>query len=363
MRILHVIDTLDFGGAEKVLVALANGFAEQHQITICCLTRLGELARELDPRVQKFSMGRKAGNDYLLPWRLAWHIHKMRYDVVHTHNWSVFLEGGLAAALAGVPILVHTAHGSYQPAGRGRLDRAKRGLRHWLERRLAKRFAAIAAVSDSIRDAIPMVVGIDTHRLTTVHNGISPGTQIPASKSGLTFVAVGRFDPIKNHDMMLHAFEKVVRQFPDARLMLVGDGPQRSAIESLVDELGLRNCVELTGFRSDVIDLLAKADIFLLSSRYEGISIALLEAMRAGLPAVATQVGGVPETVLPQRTGLLVASEDIEGFASAMGALAGSPELRRRLGTAAQDFQRQEFSLSAMLGRYGALYCATNRKT
>jgi glycosyltransferase involved in cell wall biosynthesis len=362
MRILHVIDTLDVGGAEKVLIALANGFAAQHEVAICCVTRIGGLARELDSRVQAFSLGRGPGNDYLLPWRLARHIRRTGYDVVHTHNWSVFLEGGIAGVLARVPVLIHTVHGSYQALEAGPMQRLKRSLRHWLERRVARRFRHVVAVSDSIREQIPAVVGIEPERLTTVHNGVTNGAACTqAAARGLTFITVGRFDAIKNHELMIQAFAKVAAQFPTAKLMLVGDGPHRAPLEALVDTLGLESKVELTGFRSDVAHLLTQADVFLMSSRYEGVSIALLEAMRAGLPAVATRVGGIPETVIPDQTGLLVASEDTEGFAAAMSALAASPELRRQFGTAAREFQRREFSSSAMLERYGALYGSTHR--
>lgn len=361
MRILHVIDTLDVGGAEKVLIALANGFAVQHQVAICCLTRIGGLARELDSRVQAFCMDRGQGNDYLLPWRLARHIRRGGYDVVHTHNWSVFLEGGIAGVLARVPVLIHTVHGSYQALGTGPIHRVKRSLRHSLERLVARRFRHVVAVSDSIREQIPAVVGIEPERLTTVHNGVANGNACAAAAGrALTFITVGRFDPVKNHELMIQAFAKVVAQFPSAKLMLVGDGPQRASLEALIDKLGLESEVELTGFRSDVAQLLAQADVFLMSSRYEGVSIALLEAMRAGLPTVATRVGGIPETVIPERTGLLVASEDTDAFAAAMVSLASSPELRRQFGAAAREFQRREFSSSAMLERYGALYAPTH---
>jgi glycosyltransferase involved in cell wall biosynthesis len=219
------------------------------------------------------------------------------------------------------------------------------------------RFRRVAAVSDAIREYIPATVGIAAQRLCTVHNGVGgEAISAPRNLDALTFITVGRLDAIKNHAMMVRAFARVAAVQPRARLMLVGDGPQRAALEALVDELGVRAQVELPGFRTDVSELLARADVFLMSSHYEGISIALLEAMRAGLPAVATRVGGIPETVLPQRTGLLVESGDTEAFADAMTTLAASPELRRKLGNAAKEFQHQEFSLDVMLARYGALY-------
>jgi glycosyltransferase involved in cell wall biosynthesis len=215
----------------------------------------------------------------------------------------------------------------------------------------------VVAVSDSIRKYIPQTVGIDRERVCTVHNGIEGmATPLAANAGPTRFIAVGRLDAIKKHALMIHAFAGVVARGVRARLTIVGDGPQRGAIEALVDALGLRGQIELTGFRTDVSELLAQADVFVLSSHYEGISIALLEAMRAGLPAVATRVGGVPETVVSAQTGLLVDDADEAAFAQAMERLAASPTLRREMGLAAQALQQREFSLDTMLERYDALY-------
>ncbi|MFZ2649945.1 MAG: glycosyltransferase [Burkholderiaceae bacterium] len=359
MRILHVIDTLEFGGAEKVLVALANGFASQHEVSICCISRSGPLASELDPRIKVICMGRGAGNDYLLPWRLARHISQARYDVVHTHNWGVFLEGGIASWLARTPVAIHTVHGPYAPHGPGWVQSLKRLLRHSLERLVARGFRRVVAVSDSIRDYIPKTVGIRAGKLSTVRNGIvGAAVSAPRTPDTLSFITVGRLDAIKNHEMMIDAFARVAKALPQAHLTIVGDGPRRQAIDSRIEQLGLRSRVAMLGFRTDVAELLARADVFLLSSRYEGISIALLEAMRAGLPTVATNVGGVPETVLAQRTGMLVEPGDTEAFAQAMRTLATAPDRRRAFGAAAQALQQQEFSLGAMLARYSALYAS-----
>jgi glycosyltransferase involved in cell wall biosynthesis len=357
VRILHVIDSLEFGGAEKVLVALANGFARQHEVSVCCVSRIGDLVRELDPRIEVCCMNRPEGNDYLLPWRLARRMQRQRYDVVHTHNWGVFLEGGIAGWLARTPVAIHTVHGPYAPRGPGAVQWAKRVFRHTVERLIALRFRRVVAVSDSIRKYIPQTVGIDRERVCTVHNGIEGmATPLAANAGPTRFIAVGRLDAIKNHAMMIHAFAGVVARGVRARLTIVGDGPQRGAIEALVDALGLRGQIELTGFRTDVSELLAQADVFVLSSHYEGISIALLEAMRAGLTAVATRVGGVPETVVSAQTGLLVDDADEAAFAQAMERLAASPTLRREMGLAAQALQQREFSLDTMLERYDALY-------
>lgn len=360
MRILHVIDTLDFGGAEKVMVALANGFSAEHEVCVCCISHAGELARELDSSIDLVCMNRPDGNDYLLPFRLAGYMRRKRFDIVHTHNWGVFLEGGIAALIAQIPVAIHTVHGPYQPSDTGWIQRAKRKLRHAVERLVAQGFRRVVAVSDSVRNYIPTTVGIGPDRVCTVHNGIAGGALpiVRRSSGPVAFITVGRLDAIKNHEMMLRAFARVLNALPGCVLTIVGDGPERPAIEALIEEMGLSSDVRMLGFRTDIAELLVAADVFLMSSRYEGISIAVLEAMRATLPVVATHVGGIPETVLSDRTGLLVASEDIDAFATAMLVLARSPDLRHEYGASARNLQLKEFSLEAMLSRYADLYAS-----
>jgi glycosyltransferase involved in cell wall biosynthesis len=360
MRILQIVDTLDFGGAEKVLVALANGLASDHEVSVCCISHSGALASELDTRVEVFAMGRGLGNDYGIPRRLADVMQRRGIEVVHTHNWGVFLEGGVAAALARIPVAVHTVHGPYQACAAGWLARLKRRMRHAAERRMAHRFRRIVAVSDSVAKYIPELIGIEASRVCTIHNGISEGAPRALKHSGesdsLTFVTVGRLDAIKNQAMMIRAFARVSRSLQRSRLVIVGDGPERSALERLVTDLDMADKVTFTGFRSDVDAALRDADVFLMSSRYEGISIAMLEAMRSGLPIVATAVGGVPEMVADERTGLLVPSEDEQAFTAAMCRVAGDARMRREMGESARTLQACEFSLPAMLSRYQSIY-------
>jgi len=155
---------------------------------------------------------------------------------------------------------------------------------------------------------------------------------------------------------MIRAFARVAATRPDARLQLVGDGPDRPALEALAASLGVASRVEFLGFRNDVAELLAAADVFLMSSHYEGVSIAILEAMRAGLPVVGTQVGGIPETVLQGESGLLVPDGDEAAFADAMLTLLQDASRRATLGRAATQRQRDAFSLESAAQRYLQIY-------
>lgn len=362
MRILHVIESLEFGGAEKIVVSLTNGMVDMHDVAICCLKRIGVLGGELDPRIQIFCFDKSEGNDYLLPLRLAALIRKNRFEVVHTHNWGAFLEGGLGGWLGGARVLLHTVHGPYTDYAPSLRSRLKIALRHFLERRLAQRFHRIVAVSDAIRDYIEKSIDIPPVRLLTVHNGIpviEDVKPVRSDRSTITFMTVGRLVPVKNHLMLLSAFDEIAQMRPQIRLVIVGDGPERGAIERFIQHQGLEEQIVLTGFRSDIPVILRDADIFMLTSRYEGISVALLEAMRTGLPVIATAVGGIPETVLNGKTGLLVELDDVAGLVRAMLTLVDSKIQREQMGNQSYDYFTREFSLATLLSRYQELYTKT----
>lgn len=365
MRILHLIESLEFGGAEKVVVTLANATSGAHEVAVCCVRRRGELARQLAPAVRVQYLDRPDGNDLSLPGRLAAVFRELACDVVHSHNWSLFIEAALAGRRAGVPVLVHTIHGPYIDYASTPVAALKRGLRHFLERRLAARFRTIAAVSEAAARYAVEQIGLPASRVVTVHNGIPDHVVEPSDRGAaagpVTFVTTGRLAPVKNHELLLRAFARVLREAPGSRLLVVGDGPQRAELEALQRELGLGDAVSLAGFRTDVAQLLASADVFVLSSHYEGISMALLEAMQGGLPAVATRVGGVPETVLDAESGLLVEPGDEPGLAAAMLRLTREPALRLAMGRRGRELQAREFSLGAMTQRYLRLYGAPER--
>lgn len=360
MHVLHVIETLEFGGAEKVVVDLANRQAQDGEVGICCLKKLGELRDQLDPRIAVTSLGKREGNDIRVPRQVAALARESGARVVHAHGWGTFLEAAAASFFAPRLSYVHTVHGAHLAYPPGLASRVKVAVRHFLERRLASRYRAIVAVSEVARQSVEREIGLTGARLVTVHNGIAcPEDMAPPMAGGgtpLTLITVGRLAAVKNQGLMLQALAELRRSGIVARLVLVGDGPERDALARQAAELGLAGDVVFAGFRKDVEQLLADADVFLLSSRYEGISIALLEAMRAGLPVVATAVGGVPETVEDGQTGLLTPNEDAPAFAAAVRQLALDAPLRRRLGAGGYARLRQHFSLENTARRYAELY-------
>jgi len=182
---------------------------------------------------------------------------------------------------------------------------------------------------------------------------VSPAAARPADPAvPQTVLTVARLDPQKG----LHDLVAAAALVPEARVMVVGEGPERRALETRIAHLGLGDRVHLLGFRSDVPDLLAGSDLFVLPSLFEGLPLSILEAMAAGKPVVATAIGGNDEAVVDGATGLLVPPGDPRALADAIRALLRDPERRRRLGEAGRRRAEAEFSAPAMVRRVAAVY-------
>ncbi len=359
MRVVQVTESLEIGGAERVVVVLANALARRHEVSIVCTKRTGALAQGLDPRVRVDCLGQGEGNDPRLIGRLYRYFRARRAEVVHTHDWGVFLDTMIAAKLARVRTRVHTVHGAYMAYPPGTWSARKKALRHWLERRVAPR-GTIACVSDALRAHVTEEVGIAGDAMVTIPNGIAVGAPPPRApdSAAVRFITVGRLAPVKNVALLLDAFVQLVAAHPDVSLCIVGDGPERAALEQQAARLGITARVEFAGFRSDTDALLAAADAFVLASISEGIPMAVLEAMRAGLPVVATRVGGIPATVADGSTGILVESRDVAGLARALARIVTERRAAQAMGRAGFERVAALFSMDAMVSGYERLYGA-----
>ena len=359
MHVCHVVLSLEPGGLENGVVNVANGLdPRQFRSSVCCLRRSGEFAGRLRPGVPVSVMGLRPGNDPMLPLRLAKLLRKTRVDIVHTRNAEPFFYGYLAARLARIPVVVHSEHGIEH----GRTF-AERPLRAKLQRVLLRGVDAAFAVSAQLRADLIRELGIDGGRMEVLYNGVdigsfrppaSPLSRADASGARLRIGSVGRLVPVKNYALLLQAFARLPADA--CQLTLIGDGPERGALEQLSGELGIRDRVEFAGHRDDVPELLRTLDIFVLPSLREGMSNTLLEAMATGVPAVASDVGGNGEIIESERSGLLFASGDATAAAAQLLRLIRGAELRHAVGSAGAARVRGTFSIEAMLGRYEALY-------
>jgi glycosyltransferase involved in cell wall biosynthesis len=349
VRVVHLLLTMDVGGLERVAVDLARkSDPDRFDCRIVCLRDPGDfapVARELGVRVE--ALGAHGWVDGLC--RLTRRLWQIRPHVLHTHNPGAHRVGVPARLLARVPVLVHTKHGRNYP------DNPRAVA---MNRRLARFSDAIVAVShDAARVAVE-IEHIPVTKVRVIHNGIEPGEPLsPRAWDSWQprAITVARLDPVKDQPTMLRAIRRVVDVCPDFRLDIVGDGPDRSMLERLTRDLALEANVSFHGYRRDVGTLLRRPQIFLLSSISEGIALTLLEAMAAGLPVVATDVGGNREVVEPKVTGLLVPPRRPDELAEAVLALR-DPLAARALGAAGRVRLEHMFDLRRTIDQYSQLY-------
>ncbi len=273
-------------------------------------------------------------------------VRRVKPDLVHTHSTKAGLLGRWAAALAGVPA-VHTAHSWSFSDG---VSSSRRALAVPVEAVTARLTRRIIAVSDADREVAERWHVARGERVTVVHNGVAdvPERAEPDAAGPPTLAMVARLAPPKDHALLLHALGGL-KDLP-WRVALVGDGPGRATIEATVARLGIADRVDLLGLRRDVPAVLARAHVGALISRQEGFPLAVLEAMRAGLPVIASDVGGAREAVTAE-TGLLVARDDEAGLRDALRRVLSTPALRRSLGDAGRRRYEERFTAAAMITR------------
>jgi len=347
VRILHVITTLDVGGAEMHVLAQVRGQAARgHAVRVLWLKGGGSLAQEL--RDAGAAWVSRAGPGLLLR-------SMRRADIVHSH----LLKADALCALLSLAArrsrrLVSSKHNDERA-----LLRPAFALAHRL---LARVPARTIVLSDHVGRFFAEHGGVDAASQRRIYYGLDAApfeaaAPVPRAALGLeadqvVLVCVARFAPQKAHDVLLRAFARALEVRPDLRLLLVGDDPfgaGRERAETLARGLGLGERVVFAGIRRDLPALLGACDVFVLASLWEGLGLVFLEAMAAGLPVLATRVSAVPEVVVDGGTGRLVPPSDAEALARGMLELAGDPALRARLGAAGRARVRERFALPRMI--------------
>lgn len=359
--IAHIVHRLDYGGLENGLVNLINGLPEtSYQHVIICLTAASDFRQRIRrPDVAVFELHKARGKDpaaYLRLWRL---LRKLRPAAVHTRNTGV-IDCQVVARLAGVPRRIHGYHGWDVDDLTGTDPRRNR------LRRLCDPFVdRYVVVSRQIGAWLTSTLGVSPGRVTHICNGVDVDRFRAAPSSGsrqgpLVIGTVGRLQAVKNQILLVRACGQLRRQAPglaDAwRLRLVGDGPERPALEAAIDAEGLRSVATITGWNDDVPAALRDIGVFVLPSLNEGISNTILEAMATGLPVIATAVGGSPELVADNETGFLIPANDPAALAERLLRYLQSPALLHAHGKAARARAESEFSIQRMLRDYDSLY-------
>ena len=365
IRVLRIIARLNVGGPALHTVLLTERLAperydsrlvtgspdaaegdylELHGLAPERLVRLPALGRELSGTRDATALA-----------QLVRLMRRVRPHVVHTHTAKAGTLGRLAAILAGVPVRVHTFHGHVFD---GYFSPAKTRAFLAIERTLARRTQRILTVSDHVRDellalgigrpgqvsVVPLGLDLDPFTRADELRGALRRELGVAADAPLVGI-VARLVPIKAHEVFLDAAARIAERVPACRFVVVGDGERRAALEALAARSGLGERVHFLGWRADLARIHADLDVMLLTSRNEGSPVALIEAMAAGLPVVATAVGGVPDLVEEGVHGHLAAMDDAAALADATTALLADPARRRALGVAGR---------ARVLARHGA---------
>jgi glycosyltransferase involved in cell wall biosynthesis len=375
MRIIHAVDSMEMGGAE-ILVALLCRFQrrEGHSPSVHCLFRGGTLAEELQREgipIQVYDPGSGSMGKLRLMRSLYRRFARERPDVVHCHNMSPTILAAPPARWAGVRAVISTRHGLAIPWGtpseiKGIPDAAGAFFRFRMAATCCCRVVAVCGVAHRNLESGP---GAFLYKVVTVRNGALPMPLSAAPdpsirKQGFTLINVARLNWKKNHASLLHAVALASRDVPDLFLWLVGDGAEAEPLRQLARQLAIGERVRFAGERKDVGDWLAKADLFVLSSLTEGLPVSLLEAMAAGLPFVATNVGAMPEVAELSGAGTVVEANRPEALAAAIVDYARNRAGLEELGRRARQSYERHFAPERMVSAYSSLYeeCLRGRR-
>jgi glycosyltransferase involved in cell wall biosynthesis len=380
IRVLRVIARLNMGGPALHVAYLTAGLADRGYRTTLVA---GELSRGEEsmafvadrlgvPVATVSELGREISplRDAIATVRLARLIRELRPHIVHTHTAKAGALGRVAALLAGPsarPIVVHTFHGhvlrGYFGAFRGRIFRL-------VETLLARSSDALVAVSPQVRDDLVALGVAPRQKFAIVRLGIELAARVDGADRGAArrllgvpperFVVgwIGRMTGVKRTGDVLLALRALRERGVDATLCMVGDGPDRAAVEEQAHRLGIaRHCLYL-GYQEEVAGWYAALDALVLPSANEGTPVSAIEALATGRPVVATRVGGVPDVIREGEDGFLVEVGDIDALAERLARLAEDPELRARMGGSARKRVLARYAVDRLVDDVDRLYRA-----
>jgi len=361
VRVLHLIGSLSAGGAERNLYYLGPHFkTSRFDHSICCMISRGEFAEELEwAGVEIFEMGYRRRYFLSAVMKLADILRRENIALLHTHLFESGLVGRLAAWLAGTPVIITHEHGK---------TLWKKPYHHMFERLALWRTDMRIVVSEDIRQLRMKYEGTPETKLVLIENavdserfGVDDETRDKVRSDlgvGDYFVVgtVGRHVAAKDYDLFLEAARRLLEGNSRMRFLMVGDGHLRAGLEARARDFGLEGSVLFLGNRTDIPELLAAMDLYLITSVREGLPISLIEAMLAARPIVSTAVGGIPDVLAEGKTGLLVESGSADAIVEAVTGLMGRPERMAAMGRAAREEALTRYSPARVLEKLDRLY-------
>lgn len=362
----HVLHRLDFAGAEVLAADLARRLEDRYRFVFLCLDQVGQLGYKLQGEGFKVvDLRRRPGISFAAARRIRRAVRRYEIDLLHAHQYTPFFYAALSRWGGSSPRVLFTEHGRHYPDPR----KLRRIVANHLLLREGDR---VTAVGKFVRRMLAENEGIAPRRIAVVRNGIDPWKFVPPTPDqraaarrllelpeGVPVVMqVARFHPVKDHATAVHAFMWAHDRVPDARMVLIGDGPLLEETKQLAWELGVAEHCHFVGVREDVQDLLPGADVFLLSSLSEGVSVTLLEAMAAERPIVATDVGGNGEVIDHGDNGLLSPRGDFKTLGHNLSILLRNPAMREQMGAAGRIRLLRLFTQERMHAAYADVYAA-----
>lgn len=366
--ICHIIFRLDFGGLENGLVNLINCLpSEEYVHTIICLEHATEFRQRIrQSDVKIYELHKKKGKDISMYWRIWKLLRQIKPDIVHTRNIGT-IDMLLPAYLSGVKKLVHGEHGLEFMELEG--ENSKYNLFRRVIQVIVKKYIV---VSHDLLIWLNNEVGVKREKISLIYNGVdikkfhsATGSKdiLPprfAPDNAIIIGSIGRMEEVKDQMTLVKSFVQLLQNHPelynDIRLIIVGDGRMIGDIRHYLKDKGVESLVWLPGFCDNVADFYRLFDVFVLSSKREGVSNTILEAMACGLPVIATDVGGNPEIVMNHSTGQLVAVESPDDVEKALLKYISNPLVRKNHGNIARARALSEHSLTAMVEKYRSVY-------
>lgn len=359
----YVTNSLNPGGAERLVVEMSLAFAKDFRVGVLCLDQPGLWAGELESQgIPVRCLWRRPGLDLTLPWKLAKSLRQLGAEIVHAHQCTPWFYCALSRLLYRTPRLLLEEHGRMFPEEENRLRRAVNRL---LIRPLTHRFVA---VSEDMRERLRRYEGLEGAQIEVIYNGVAAEKRLSATEreslrrecgfepGSFVVGTVGRFDPVKNLPMLVRSLAAARAREPRIRGLMVGDGPELRAVRELVERVGLKDSVHLSGYRRDARRFVQCLDLFVLSSLSEGASIALLEAASAGVPVAVTDAGGNPEIVMAGQTGWVVPSGAVDALTEVILDAAAGPARCAQFAEAGVKRVKDRFSFEQMIEHYRRLY-------
>jgi len=364
-RLVQITHDLDLGGLQQVVYNICRTIdRNKFDVSVICLRERGCFAADVEALgIPVYLVEQKAdGVDYFGFFKVARLLREIGADVIHTHNTQPFMDGTIGAMLAGVSTVIHTDHARVFP------DKT----RYMVIEKLMSLYAyRVVGCSQHTSQQLIRYEKISPSKIVTIPNGID-GSRFEVSidkqakraelglrPSGPVMGLAVRLSDQKGITFLLKAMPTILKSHPDTTLLIAGDGDLKSALQQEAADLGIGANVVFCGPRKDIPELLKLLDIYVLPSKWEGLPMVILEAMAAGCPVVATNVGGNATAVIDGTTGRLIPPESPDALIKALVPLLDSESLRAQYATQARKLFDEKFTADAMTRQYERLYMRT----